>query len=331
MFKRLYQKVIRPKRVLFYRDVQKFFGGHLKVADYFDHLDSSYAYLPSVSFSDNSRWDDFNPWFGKVSVAYQPENYDYVFLAGMDWDAYLSVKRPPNQPVINLIQHVRHADPSEDVFQYLGQKAIRICVSEQVANAIRQTGTVNGPVFTIPNGVDLPDLSLEKTHDVVILGVKQPELAQMLYEQLSASGVRVLLVGEQVPRNLWFEHLAASRVALLLPHSTEGFYLPALEAMKYCHLVVVPDCIGNRDFCKDNQNCLMPQYNLESLLASTAQALDLLQNEHVLTELKREMGDTLRAHSLAGERKAFLAVMADVKKLWAQTSDKSLGDVSPVM
>ncbi|GGY82477.1 hypothetical protein GCM10011613_29090 [Cellvibrio zantedeschiae] len=303
--------------MLFYRDVQKLFGGHLKVADYFEHLASSASFVPCVSLSDNSRMDASNPWFGKRSVEYLPANYDYVFLAGMDWRDYLAVDHPPNQPVINLIQHVRHADPAEDVYQYLTQRAIRICVSQQVADAIQQTEKVKGPVFTIPNGVDLPDLSLEKSYDVIILGVKQPGLSREIHEQLTVSGEKVVLVSEQVPRDLLFEYLAASRVAILLPNVTEGFYLPALEAMKYCDLVIVPDCVGNRDFCKDNQNCLMPEYNLEAILASAAQAKHLLQNEHVLTVFKREMGETLRAHNLAKERQAFLEIMANVKKLWA--------------
>lgn len=317
MFKRLYQKIHRPKRVLFYRDLQRYSGGHQKVADYFEHLASSNAFSPCISFSQASRWDEFNPWQGKDVVEYWPTDYDYVFLAGLDWRTYLAAERPQHQPVINLVQHVRHAEPGEDVFEYLAQRAIRICVSQQVADAIQGTGRVNGPVFTIPNGVALPELDVRKAYDLVILGIKQPELALSVYEQLSASGLKILLVNQQVPRHQWFEYLAASRIALLLPNLTEGFYLPALEAMKFCDLVVVPDCIGNRDFCKDNHNCLIPQYNIESILTSAAQAISLLQNEHVLTEFKREMRDTLRVHTLANERKAFLELMGDVKNLWS--------------
>lgn len=320
MFKHLYQKIHKPKRVLFHREFTAYYGGHQKVADYFGHLESSFSFDPYIHFSHDSRWDNTNPWFGIEPyklVEYLPTNYDYVFLAGMDWDNYLAVDRPARQPVINFIQHVRHADPTEYLFTYLNQRAIRICVSREVAAAIQQTGRVNGPVLTIPNGVDLPVLAVAKEFDLVILGIKQPAMASAIYEQLASIGLKILLVNELVPRKQWFEYLAASRIALLLPNVTEGFYLPALEAMNYCDVVIVPDCVGNRDFCKNAKNCFMPGYTTEELLGSVEHALGLLHNEHVLTTLRLEMRETLRAHSLSSEKKAFLSVMKDIKKLWA--------------
>jgi glycosyltransferase involved in cell wall biosynthesis len=316
VFKHFLKKIARPKRILFYRDFQTFSGGHQKVADYYAHLAASDAFDPAISFSESTQWDTSNPWLGIDKVEYLPAEYDYVFLAGMDWQKYLSVKRPSNQPVINFIQHVRHADPTQNVFPYLIQRAIRICVSPQVAGAIEATGKVNGPIVTIPNGVQLPELNSIKTYDVVILGIKQPQLASDIDEQLAPTGLRILVINQQVPREQWFEYLSMSRIAILLPNPTEGFYLPALEAMHYCDLVIVPDCIGNRDFCRDGKNCLMPTYNPEAILTSTMHALALLQNKHVLTEFKREMRETLRTHSLANERRAFLELMDNVRTLW---------------
>ena len=37
-------------------------------------------------------------------------------------------------------------------------RPIRICVSEHVADALRETGKVRGPLFTIPAAIDVPDL-----------------------------------------------------------------------------------------------------------------------------------------------------------------------------
>ena len=128
------------KTILFFRDYQEYTGGHQKVADYFSHLKASSDFDPTIAFSSATKWDIKNPWFPEYqdqSLAFTPTNYDYTFLAGMDWQVYLPSLRPQNQPVINLIQHVRHADPAQPMHQFLSERAIRICVSPEVAEAIK--------------------------------------------------------------------------------------------------------------------------------------------------------------------------------------------------
>lgn len=334
MLKRFYQTIVKPQRVLFYRDLVSHTGGHQKVADYFEHLASCLAFHPEISFSAQTRWDVSNPWFPRyqhTSLAYNPLKYDLVFLAGTDWRQYLPFAAQANKPVINLIQHVRHADPASDVFEFLTQPAVRICVSQQVADAIQATGKVNGPVFTIPNGVNLPRLEKNKAYDLIILGIKQPDFAKAVQQRLASRGLRMLVVDQWVPREKWFGLLAASRIALLLPNSTEGFYLPALEAMYYSDLVIVPDCIGNRDFCLHEQNCLMPAYNLESVLADIDRGLALIKNKELdcgklknnelygkqpIAQFKHNAANMVQAHNLVSERKAFLNIMGDIKQLW---------------
>lgn len=324
MLKRLCQQIVKPQRVLFYRDLVAHTGGHQKVADYFGHLASSFKFQPDISFSARTRWDISNPWFPTYqhkSVVYNPLKYDVVFLAGTDWQQYLPFAAQANKPVINLIQHVRHADPASDVFEFLSQPAVRICVSQQVADAIQATGKVKGPVFTIPNGVDLPLLVRDKAYDLIILGIKQPDFAKAIQERLAARGLRLLVVDQWVPREEWFGLLAASHLALLLPNITEGFYLPALEAMYYSDLVIVPDCIGNRDFCIHEQTCLMPKYDVESIVADVNRGLALLNNKELgakqeFARLKSNAVNRVRAHSLVGERTAFLNIMGDLKHMW---------------
>jgi glycosyltransferase involved in cell wall biosynthesis len=45
----------------------------------------------------------------------------------------------------------------------------------------------------------------------------------------------------------------------------EGFCLPALEAMASGAAVVATDAHGNRDFCRDGENCLMPSARVEDV------------------------------------------------------------------
>jgi GT2 family glycosyltransferase len=53
----------------------------------------------------------------------------------------------------------------------------------------------------------------------------------------------------------------------------EGFALPPLEAMATGAPVVCTDAHGNRDFCIDGQNCLMPEPNTAAVSAAVARLL----------------------------------------------------------
>jgi len=55
--------------------------------------------------------------------------------------------------------------------------------------------------------------------------------------------------------------------------SHEGFALPPLEAMATGGAVVCTDAHGNRDFCVDGENCLMPEPNADAVGAALARLL----------------------------------------------------------
>jgi len=54
----------------------------------------------------------------------------------------------------------------------------------------------------------------------------------------------------------------------------EGFALPPLEAMAAGCAVVCTDAHGNRDFCVDGENCLMPEPAPDAVAAAIARLLD---------------------------------------------------------
>jgi len=93
----------------------------------------------------------------------------------MDWQVYLPFF-DLKQVKINLIQHVRHGDKSHPLFEFLKHKAIRLCVSEAVKEAIEPYA--NGPYFTIKMGHRIPKISRPKRYDLYILATKQPQLGQ---------------------------------------------------------------------------------------------------------------------------------------------------------
>jgi hypothetical protein len=307
--------------VLFYRDFQRFTGGHLKVWDYFNHVTASPDAEPRISFSSRSVWDSTNPWFNRKDaiVEWNPEAAEILFLGGLDWRAVPASQRKSfPKPIINLIQHPRHAEPGSELRSFLSHRAIRICVSEEVASAIKGTNEVNGPVHVIPNGVDgsffpaRPKSISERTTDLLICGLKAPELARDCYRHLSGKHGVVRWMIDWAPREEFLRRMADAKIVLLLPRPEEGFYLPALEAMGSGSVVVCPDCVGNRSFCLEGVNSFRPTYDFRQIIAATERALQL--DAPAQTQLLESARSTVKEHSLENERSKFLPILAEAAR-----------------
>jgi Glycosyl transferases group 1 len=302
------------KIVLFHRDFRAFTGGHLKVWDYFNHVAASPGHEPRIAFSPESKWDATNPWFGSTAAItkWEPEKADLLFLAGTDWRS-LSASDRANfpKPIINLIQHPRHAEAGSELRGYLKHRAVRICVSGEVADAINATGEVNGPVFAIPNGIDLHAISetpAARKIDILISGFKAPEMALEVHRALKEKVPNIQCLTERLPRSEYLAHLSGARIAVVLPRPREGFFLPALEAMACGAIVVCPDCVGNRGFCQDEVNCFRPEYDREAVISAALAASRLTEDRH--QEMRARAEETVRRHSLAAERESFLRILA---------------------
>jgi glycosyltransferase involved in cell wall biosynthesis len=65
-----------------------------------------------------------------------------------------------------------------------------------------------------------------------------------------------------------------SQATVFIQTSThEGFCLPALESMATGGAVVCTDAHGNRDFCSDGENCLMPEASREAVSVALVRLL----------------------------------------------------------
>jgi hypothetical protein len=252
---------------------------------------------------------------------WNPAVADVLFVAGMDWVMLpQSFRAGSRVPIVNLIQHVRHGTPQDDRFAFLSYRAVRICVSIEVAEAIRKTTRVNGPIYAIPNGLDVsgfptPNSLEDRAYDIFIGGAKAPEVAMHLHEKLRDTGVKIKVVTEFLPRNSYLEFINNAKVAALLPNPTEGFFLPALEAMALDTLVVCPDCIGNRSFCIDGHNCLQPEYTMEALVTATKAAISL--NEVERSRWIANGRNTVLEHNISKERTSFLTVLSNLDSIWS--------------
>ena len=322
-----------PRRVWFHRGFAPLSGGQVKHAHYFEHVRCTPGFRPVITFSREAP-NEFHArarrslWRveeDEMAERWEPTAGDLFFLAGVDWRYLAECGRvDPANPRINLIQGVQHAREDTELYAYLAERAVRICVSPEVADAISATGRARGPVLTIPNGSDVapfepteegspPDYE-RRRHGVTIVGYKRPELARRLSERLHAHRIEHLLPARLLGRNAFLDLLAESRVALCLPYAEEGFYLPALEAMASGCLVVTMDGIGNRGFCRHEKTCLMAEPHPDSLLEMTRRALAIPGPERGLFH-RRARAIAVR-HSLDAERERFQAVLGDIDHLW---------------
>src|SRR3546814_3832658 len=89
---------------------------------------------------------------------------------------------------------------------------------------------------------------------VFIDGIKQPALAGELASVLRGEGRAVVLCDSPIARPQYLAAMAQARVAVTLPHPTEGFYLPGLEAIALGCASVVPACVGNRAYLEPGSN-----------------------------------------------------------------------------
>lgn len=309
------------RTLLFHRKYRRFHGGHLKVWHYFNHALATPDVEPLVLFDDGSSWDNSNPWIGsrdRVVDSAESVSPDLLFVAGRDWQRMELLGLLDRElPVINLIQHVRHADEWSIQSRYLDRKAIRICVSDEVANAVIAAGS-RGPTVVIPNGIDVPLLDHnrreERVTDLLIAGLKQPALAKRLGDRLQASGRVIEILTDHIEREDFFAAMRRARVTLFLPNEEEGFYLPALEGMALETLVVCPDCVGNRSFCLPGFNAFRPEYEFENLANAAESALSMSRSER--ESLVNHGRATASAHSLDAERASFSDILRNLDDIW---------------
>jgi GT2 family glycosyltransferase/glycosyltransferase involved in cell wall biosynthesis len=97
--------------------------------------------------------------------------------------------------------------------------------------------------------------------ELCLFGI-EPELA-------SEPGMRHV----QAPSDEQVNELFNEASVFIQTSTHEGFALPPLEAMATGCAVVCTDAHGNRDFCVDGENCLMPESNPEAVGAALARLL----------------------------------------------------------
>jgi hypothetical protein len=301
------------QKILFVRKFKKPSGGQVKVRDYFAHCLYHPDLRPYLYFTPDSNWQTSPFWDlvpkDRLVREVEPAHYDLLFLAGRDWEYVPEI--PSSCRVINYIQHVKHAEANDKRHEFLRRPAWRICVSEEVAAAIRPF--VVGGVSVIQNGIPLELFHSEtpkSKNSILILARKNPELGARLFAARKGQNRNVDLLVDYIPREDFARHLRESDIFVALPHETEGFYLPALEAMASGCAVICSDAVGNRSFCRHNDTCLTPKYNdYEDHLRLIEQLLSNFALKEKIRRRGRAMAPTF---SLETERKTFYALLEKI-------------------
>ena len=270
------------RRMLFVRDFQAYSGGHGKVFDWFEHVASHPGWSCALWLTPRSRRDDGNPWLAAGIEPLAGERcpaagFDALFLAGLDW---AWAEPAPGQPVINLIQHPRHADPGDPRFPFLRRPAIRVAVSAEVARAVTGAGCASPEVRVIPAAIDVSALRAQAARaraapahaqpQALVDATKDEALGRALAALLARDGVACECITAPVPRADYLHRLARAGVAVLLPAAREGFYLPALEAMAMRVPLVSCDAGGNREYLQPGVNALVAARDATALAAAAA-------------------------------------------------------------
>jgi glycosyltransferase involved in cell wall biosynthesis len=330
------------RRVLFHRTWDHFNGGtnggQLKVKDAFEHFASADDFEPAVYFPPSTVWYDNpgNHWlfYRKQGLTkWEIKANDLLFFSGRDWEILSpeEAEQPP-VPIINITQP-RHTRANDYRQQFLKYPAIRI-VKSSIGKQILDDFGVNGPVYLIPDAIDtakLPPFNPHPDIDVLILGLKHPGMAKALKVRLNATGFlkrKKWNIAIHVPPGLptrqdFLRLLNRAKIVVCLPlgaeRGSEGFYLPALEAMALEKFVICPFAVGNIDFCIAGKTCLQPQLEVKDLYRVTIQALNMTNADR--QNIIRAGKAMLDNHSIDKERNALLALARDVDRIW---QDKSL-------
>jgi GT2 family glycosyltransferase len=117
------------------------------------------------------------------------------------------------------------------------------------------------PLKNLPLTIDAWRALPEPRPELCMFGI-EPELASEL-------GMRY----EEAPSDERVAELFSEATVFVQTSTHEGFCLPALESMATGGAVVCTDAHGNRDFCSDGDNCLMPEATVEAVSSALGKLL----------------------------------------------------------
>lgn len=287
-------------------------GGHIKVRDYFLHclrhpeLEPYLYFTPDSSYESSALWADIPR--ERIVRSSEDKCFDLAFVAGKDWKLLSSTSGA--RRIIHFVQSIEQCTEGHPMFSLLKRPAMRICTSEAVAQMSEPHRV--GEATVIENGIplDLFKPRAKRRGSILIWGKKNPALSEHLCTELAKRGLDPTLLRDYIPREAFARQLGETEIFIGVPKPTEGFFLPALEAMASGCAVICPDAAGNRGFCLHEETCLIPEFDDAG---SYLEMVDILRSDTALTTQVQRNGLRMAAtHSLERERVQFHRFVDDV-------------------
>jgi hypothetical protein len=309
-------------------------GGVIKLMDYVRHArDAGYEAVivvdqppdPDLPLFRQPRFQDFATW----GVAIVPRDA----LRIRDGDLYF-FSWPPNfvtvEPclpwmssdhVIHIIQGIRHTFPQfldGYALRLLSRPMTRIAISDHVRSAIAPHVNRSSILRTIPLAHPTDFFERQRNerdwHDPVRVAYTtwKSDVGVAVENEMSNDprfafrSIRGYVEWRQV-REMY--HWAD--VFFCCPRIQEGFHLPGLEAMAAQCIVVTPDILGNREYCRFGANCIEVEW---SKVESYKAALHRIAAMSVAERMAYRAAGAITAggRQLAAERTAFAALLSDL-------------------
>lgn len=315
------------KKILFYQHFGKkgvVRGAHHKTFDFFHHIKSFVDFEPYIFFDEDSIWDADIPWFHlyKTMPTLKDLNFepDILFLnSGKDWIRYSQNRKiEPQTPIVSPVNNFRATKPGHPSFNFLGRKAIRLCPSPELYEAVKNHPNTVGETVYMPNGVGISDKALtfknHKTIDVLIVGNKNPSLANQLVNEIKDQNLKVEVIDGWISKKDFQIKLAQSKISIHLPKQVEEHYIPGIEAMMLNSLVIIPDCIGNRSYSINQKTCVMASYDLAGFLTALQYVKSIPVNE--FKDIVQCAKKSTHQYSIKIERESLYKALKLSDKMW---------------
>lgn len=264
-------------------------GAHHKTFDFFHHIKSFSDFEPHIFFDQDSVWDANIPWFHLYKSMPTLKDCDFepdiLFLnSGKDWIKYSQNRDiKPETPIVSPVNNFRATKPGHPSFEFLKRKAIRLCPSPELYKAVNDHPNTVGETIYMPNGVGISETALaakyRKTIDILIVGNKNPGLANKLYKEIKGLDKKIVVINNWISREDFQIKLANSKLSLHLPKKEEVHYIPGIESMMLDSFVIIPDCVGNRSYSRNHETCVIVPYNIAGFKTALDQVLSISSDD----------------------------------------------------